>query len=316
MRSSPRGIEYLGHVVTPEGIFPDPSKVEVVKNFPTPASLKELKSFLGLAYYYRRFIKGFSEIATPLNALTKKSVKFNWCESCADAFDRLKRALISAPVLAFPDFNEQFLLYASSTGIGFVLAQVQNGREVVIAYNGRGLNQAERNYTTTEREALALVQGIKKFQPYLHDRKFVVYTDHSSLRWLMNVKDATGRLARWALLLQQYNFDVIHRPGYQNGNADALSRRPYPNANLSFLQQSDPNIDEICEKQQRDPDLSEIIDYIQDEILPSNDARARKILLRGDSFYISVRTVCYIISIVTRNVVLVMRFLNSLFPNR
>ena len=162
-------IEYLGHVVTPEGIFPDPGKVEVVKNFPTPASLKE-------------------------------------------AFDRLKRALISAPVLAFPNFDEQFLLYvdASSTGIGFALAQIQNGKEVVIAYNGRGLNQAERNYTTTGRKALALVEGIKKFQPYLHDRRFVVYTDHSSLRWLMNVKDATGRLARWALLLQQYNFEIIH----------------------------------------------------------------------------------------------------------
>ena len=177
-------IVYLGHVVTPEGIFPDPSKVEVVKNFPTPASLKELKSFLGLANYYRRFIKGFSEIASPLNALTRKGVKFFWSESCANAFDRLKRALISAPVLAFPDFEEQFLLNyvdASSTGIGFALSQVQNGREVVIAFNGRGLNQAERSYSTTEREALALVEGIKRFQPYLHDRKFVVYTDHSSL---------------------------------------------------------------------------------------------------------------------------------------
>ena len=123
-------IEYLGHVVTPEGIFPDPGKVEVVTNFPKPVSLKELKSFLGLANYYRRFIKCFSEIASPLNALTKKGVKFCWSESCAVAFDRLKRALISAPVLAFPNFDEQFLLYvdASSTGIGFALAHIQSGR--------------------------------------------------------------------------------------------------------------------------------------------------------------------------------------------
>ena len=111
-----------------------------------------------------------------LNALTKKGVKFCWSESYTDAFNPLKHAFISAPVLAFPNFDEQFLLYvdASSTGIGFGLAQVQDGREVVIAHNGRGLNQAERNYTTTEREALALVEGMKKFQPYLHDRKFVV----------------------------------------------------------------------------------------------------------------------------------------------
>ena len=191
--------------------------------------------------------------------------------------------------MAFPNFDEKFLLYvdASSTGIGFALAQIQDGKEVVIAYNGRGLNQAERNYTTTEREALALVEGIKKFQPYLHDRKFVVYTDHSSLRWLMNVKDATGRLARWALLLQQYNFDIIHRPGCQNGNADALSRRPYPTTNLNALQQSDPEIEKIREKQRKDPELSEIMDYIQDDVLPSNDAKARRILLRSDSFYIS-----------------------------
>ena len=282
-------IEYLGHVVTPEGTFLDPSKVEVVKNFPTPASLKELKSFLGLANYYRRFIKGFSEIASPLNALPRKGVKFCWSESCADAFDRLKRALISAHVLAFPNFDEQFLLYfdASSTGIGFALAQIQNGKEVAIAYNGRGLNQAERNYTTTEREELALVEGIKKFQPHLHDRRFVVYTDHSSLRWLMNVKDATGRLARWSLLLQQFNFDIVHRPGCQNRNADALSRRPYPDTNLNALNQSDPEIDKIREKQQKDAALSEIMDYSQNDILPSNDAKARKILLRSDSFYIS-----------------------------
>ena len=204
----------------------------------------------------------------------------------------MKRALISAPVLAFPYFEEQFLLYvdASSTAIGLALAQVQNGKEVVIAYNGRGLNQAERNYTTTEREALALVEGIKKFQLYLHDRKFVVselmYTDHSSLRWLMNVKDATGRLARWALLLQQYNFDIIHRPGCQNGNADALSRRPYPNTSLNALQQCDPEIDEVREKQRKDPELSEIIDYIQHDSLPSNDAKAWRILLRSDCFNI------------------------------
>ena len=108
---------------------------------------------------------------------------------------------------------------ASSTGIGFTLAQVQNAKEAVIAYNGRGLNQAERNYSTTEREALALVEGIKKFQPYLQNRKFTVVTDHSSLRWLMNVKDASGRLARWALLLQQYDFEIVHRPGKIHGNA-------------------------------------------------------------------------------------------------
>ena len=129
-----------------------------------------------------------------MNALTKKNVPFVWTVACAEAFDKLKRALVSAPILAYPNFREPFLLFvdASSTGIGFTLAQIQNGKEVVISYNGRGLNQAEQNYSTTEREALALVEGIKKFQPYLHNHKFTVVTDHSSLLWLMNVKDASG----------------------------------------------------------------------------------------------------------------------------
>ena len=247
-------VEYLGHVVTPAGISPNPDKVRVVQEFPTPSNLKELRNFLGLANYYRRFVKGCSHIAAPLNALTRKGVSFKWSEQCAVAFDKLKRALVSAPVLAYPNFCEPFLLFvdASSTGIGFTLGQVQNGKEVVIAYNGRGLNQAEKSYSTTEREALALVEGIKKFQPYLHRRRFTVVTGHSSLRWLMNVKDASGRLARWALLLQQYDFEIVHRPGKVHGNADSFSRRPYVTSEFNSLQREVPQVSETREMQRRD----------------------------------------------------------------
>ena len=124
-------VEYLGHVVTPAGISPNPDKVRVVQEFPTPSNLNELRNFLGLANYYRRFVKGCSHIAAPLNALTRKGVSFKWSEQCAVAFDKLKRALVSAPVLAYPNFCEPFLLFvdASSTGIGFTLGQVQNGKE-------------------------------------------------------------------------------------------------------------------------------------------------------------------------------------------
>ena len=144
--------------------------------------------------------------------------------------------MISAPILTYPNFREPFLLFvdASFTAIGFTLAQIQNGK-VVIAYNGRGLNQAEQNYSTTEREALALVKGIKKYQSHLQNHKFTVVTDHSSLRWLMSVKDASGRLARWALLLQQYDFNIVHRPGRIHGNADCLSRRPYDSCEIRSL---------------------------------------------------------------------------------
>ena len=184
-------VNYLGHVVTPDGVSQNPDKIRVVQEFPTPTNLKELRNFLGLANYYRRFIKGFAHTASPVNALTRKGVSFLWTKDCANAFDKLKRALVFVPVLAYPDFKEPFLLFvdASSTGIGFTLAQIQQGKEVVIAYNGRGLNQAEKNYSITEKEPLALIEGVRKFQPYLHDRKFTVVTaDHSSLRWLLNVK--------------------------------------------------------------------------------------------------------------------------------
>ena len=208
-----------------------------------------------------------------MNALTRKGVSFKWSEQCAVAFDKLKRALVSAPVLAYPNFCEPFLLFvdASSTGIGFTLGQVQNGKEAVIAYNGRGLNQAEKNYSTTEREARALVEGIKKFQPYLHRRRFTVVTDHSSLRWLMNVKDASGRLARWALLLQQYDFEIVHRPGKVHGNADSLSRRPYVTSEFNSLQREDPQVSKTREMQRRDVELSEIIDFLESAVLPFDD---------------------------------------------
>ena len=243
---------------------------------------------MGLANYYRRFIKEFSNTAAPLNALTRKGVKFCWTQSCADAFDKLKRALVSAPILAYPDFKQPFLLFvdASSTGIRFTLAQNQNGKEVVIAYNGRGLNRAEQNYCTTEREALALIEAIKKFQPYLHNRKFTVFTDHSSIRWLMNVKDGTGRLARWSLLLQQYDFGVAYRPGRENSKADSLSRRPYNTCELSSLQKEDSQMVKTRQMQRRDLELSEMIDFLESDVLPFDDKRARKILLTSDKDYV------------------------------
>ena len=163
-----------------------------------------------------------------------------------------------------------------------------NGREVVVAYNGRGLNQAEKNYGTTEREVLALVEGIKKFQPYLFGRKFTVITDHSSLRWLRNVEDATGRrLARWSLLLQRYSFEIVHRPDKEHSNADSLSRRPYETKpDLSSFQKEDPQVVKTRELQRRDPELSEIIDFLENDVVPFDDKSARKLFLTSDSFYI------------------------------
>ena len=286
-------LEYLGHIVTPDGIKPCASKIQAVEEFPIPKNLKQLRSFLGLANYYRRFIKDFAKIARPLNNLTKKSVKFEWNEDSQNAFDKIKRTLVSAPILVYPDFTREFHLFvdASSTGMGMALAQIDdNGRERVVAYNGRNFNKAELNYSTTHREGLALVEAIKKFQPYLHGKKFTVHTDHSALQWLMTGKHPlVGKLARWALLLQQFNFDIVYRSGKTNGNADGLSRREYEKCELYALRRRIVRNDEedklyVC--QRRDRELSTLVHYLETSELPENDKLAKSLLLKEDQFYI------------------------------
>ena len=301
-------VNFLGFVVSANGISPDPDKIPVVKSFPTPQSVKEVCSFLGLANYYRRFVHNFANISSPLNRLTRKDVAFVWTPECEEAFLELKHRLCSAPILAYPDFNQPFHLYtdASQYALGYILGQCINGREHVIAYGGRELSYAEKNYSTTEREALAVVAGVKRYQPYLAGNKFYIHTDHGSLSWLMRIKDPTGRLARWALQynfsrwalqLQQYNFEIIHRAGTSNGNADALSRRSYA-APLSVSQESSvtlplsaiappcPPAATLHTIQRQDPDLAPIIQYLETAELPIEDQAARSLLLQIDSYYL------------------------------
>ena len=272
-------VNYLGHVITPDGLQPDPSKIKAVQEYPVPRTVKDIRAFMGLANYYRKFVKNFAKMASPLHELTTKGTKFVWTDTCQNAFDALKTALTEAPILSYPDFTQPFLLStdASDDALGMVLGQKQNGREVVIAYGGRKLNPAERNYSVTEREALAVVAGIRHFQHYLYGRKFTVFTDHNAVRWLMNIREPTGRLARWALVLQQYDFEIVHRAGKNNGNADALSRRPYQ-PTLAALDCPGVQTDKIRELQRRDPPLADIINYLETERLP-NDGTAAKALL-------------------------------------
>ena len=177
-------VTYLGHIVWQSGIKPDSEKISAVKDFPTPRTVKDIRSFLGLANYYRHFIKDFAKIASPLTMLLRKDNRFLWTSECQNAFDTLKNALTSAPILAFPDFTLPFQLFvdASLEAIDMTLGQIQNNREVVIAYAGRNLNSTERNYSATEREGLAVVEGIKKFQSYLYGKHFIVHTDHHALK--------------------------------------------------------------------------------------------------------------------------------------
>jgi hypothetical protein len=222
-------ISFLGHIVGRNGIQPDPAKIEKIKNFPQPTDLTSLRAALGLFSYYRKFIKDFSRIAKPITELLKKDIPFHWEEKQQTAFERLKQHLTQAPILQYPDFTKGFILYtdASTKGLGAVLSQQQaNGKEGVIAYASRSLNKAEENYSITDLECLAIVWAVKYFQHYLCLQPFKIVTDHSALKWLQTCKIPTGRRARWIMDLQQYDFEIQHRPGKSNANADALSRLP------------------------------------------------------------------------------------------
>ena len=221
-------VGFLGHVVSEEGVSTDPEKIEAVKTWPTPSTVTEVRSFVGLASYYRRFIKGFATIARPLHKLMEKEEGFQWTTECEESFRELKNRLVSAPVLGYPRPEGKFILDtdASGFGIGAVLSQEQDGQERVIAYGSRSLSKAERNYCVTRRELLAVVVFLKKFRQFLLGREFDVRTDHGSLRWLVTFKDPEGQLARWNEVLGEYQPNIIHRAGRVHGNADGLSRKP------------------------------------------------------------------------------------------
>ena len=222
-------VQFLGHLVSREGVRADPANVERVATWPTPATKTEVQQFLGFASYYRRFIQDFAEIAKPLHRLTEEGATFLWTDECERTFEQLRRLLTTTPLLAYPDFKRPFILDtdASGVGIGAVLSQLDEaGRERVVAYGSRVLSKAERQYCVTRRELLAVVTFIKQFKPYLSGRRFQLRTDHGSLVWLRNFKEPEGQLARWLECLQEYDFEIVHRRGRKHTNADALSRLP------------------------------------------------------------------------------------------
>ena len=220
---------FLGHIVSEAGISCDPTKLESVQSWPVPTNVSEVRSFLGLVGYYRRFIKDFSTVAYPLTELTHKSKSFIWTEACQIAYETLKSSLISDNILAYPIENGDFILDtdASLHGIGAVLSQVQCGEEKVIAYASRTLNKSQQRYCTTYRELLAVVTFIKQFRHYLWGHTFTVRSDYSSLKWIKNFKNPEGMIARWLSVLSTYDFTIEYRRGPFHTNADALSRKPH-----------------------------------------------------------------------------------------
>lgn len=263
-------ISLLGHIVSGKGIAVLREKQDAILGLKEPKSLKDVQRFLGMTGYYRKFIKGYAGISKPLYQLLKNDYPWRWDADEQQAFMTLKHALVSPDILRLPDLSKPFKLYTDASGhaLGAVLAQVDDdNNEYVCQYESRLLKGAEVNYGISEKECLGIVWAIRKFRPYLYGNKFQVITDHSSLKWLMTIKEPTGRLARWSLYLQEYEFDIVHRKGTSHTNVDLLSR-PILEVNAS----------------------SKVLDPYKDEKLLndlrcSNDAASQDYLIDGDNIY-------------------------------
>ncbi|KAG6454378.1 hypothetical protein O3G_MSEX008673 [Manduca sexta] len=266
-------VKFLGHIIVPGGLQADPSKTSAIADMPEPKTERQLKGFLATSSWFRRFVSGYANVAKPLTDLLKKNSNWQWGDAQRTAFERLKELLITAPILRQADESKPFSLMTDSSGycLGAVLMQGEGPDERPIEYASRLLEPAERNYTTTEREALAVVWSVTKFRGYIEGSEVVVKSDHQPLRWLMNLKSPSGRLARWALTLQAYNLHIQYTPGKVNVIADTLSRPACCEATTGGCEICLATVDvprkspsEVRENQLKDPELKGIIEDLED----------------------------------------------------
>ena len=224
-------LEFLGMRVTVDGIKPSPDKVDKIQSFPTPKSVKDVRSFTGLAQFYRKFIKGFSEIARPLFDLLQNNTTFRWSDTCQKAFQELKDAICNEAILLYPDYQKTFHLTTDASGLALGATLSQENKEGVlqpVAFGGRSLHEHEKNYGATQREMLGVVFAVEYFRHYLEGKHFELYTDHQALIHMLTKSDNKHMWARWALKIQQFSFTIKHIKGKLNIPSDAMSRREYP----------------------------------------------------------------------------------------
>ena len=314
-----QSVEYLGHLITPDGIRPNPQRVSAVSSFPAPTSVHEVRQFLGLTSYYRRFIKNLTKIAQPLHVLTRKGAQFEWSDGCETV-----TLLISAPVLCYPNFDKGFKLEtdASIKGLGAVLAQDQpDGKAHPVAYASRALSPQERNYSITELEMLAVVWAVSHFRAYLYGHDVVVFSDHSAVKAVLETPNPSGKHARWWLKVfgsGLKSIKIVYRSGRENASADALSRNPtgevpscaeveqvqvaaIQTPNLSDLFELNPGSSDselsppfqfcsfqldFAKEQRKDPELCLLFDFLTHDKLPSDEHKARKVA--AQALYFSV----------------------------
>ncbi|GFV26070.1 retrovirus-related Pol polyprotein from transposon 17.6 [Trichonephila clavipes] len=232
-----------------------------------PKNNKEVSKFLGMVGWYQKFIPRYEDIREPLYRLKKKGAKFNWSTEAQDAFDKIKRALTEAPVLQLPNFTEQFNLFTDASGVGIGAVLNQNHRP--IAFASKTLNKAERNYTVTECECLAMIWALNKFKTYFGSLPVKVITDHAALTKLTNGENLSSRMIRWALKLSEFNIEWEHRPGVQNVVADVLSRNPVGNLDGSQISYAAVRAlalnsqEQLIRVQREDPELGHMYRYLE-----------------------------------------------------
>ncbi|KAJ8770395.1 hypothetical protein K2173_015009 [Erythroxylum novogranatense] len=275
----------LGHIVSSKGIEVDKAKIGVIKSLPYPTSIQEIRSFLGHVGFYRRFIKDFSKITQPLCKLLQKDVPFEFGEECKEAFDKLKEELISAPIVQPPNWNYPFEIMcdASNYVVGAVLGQRIEKNPHVIYYASKTLDNAQCNYSTTEKELLAIVFALEKFRSYFLGTKVIVFSDHAALKYLLKKKESKPRLIRWILLLQEFNMEIRDKKGSENLVADHLNR-------LMLNEKSSPLDDDFLDEQllgvQRiTPWYADIVNYLVAGTLPENLTRGEIEKIKRDAKY-------------------------------
>jgi ribonuclease HI len=224
---------FLGHIINKDGLAVDPKKVADILNWKAPTDARGIKSFIGMAGYYRRFIEGFSKIAIPMIALLGNKVKFKWTQKCQEAFEALKEKLTTVHVLVLPNVQKPFLVYCDAcyTGLGCVL--MQEGR--VVAYSSQQLKVHEKNYPIHDLELAAVVHALKTWRHYLYGQKCDVYTDHKSLKYIFTQSELNMRQRRWLELIKDYELEIHYHPGKANVVADALSRKSQVNMMVAHL---------------------------------------------------------------------------------
>ncbi|GFV95331.1 retrovirus-related Pol polyprotein from transposon 297 [Trichonephila clavipes] len=260
-------LKYLGLIISKEGIETDNSKVKAIAEMEPPKNNREVSKFLRMAGWYQKFIPHYADICEPLYRLKKKGAKLNWSTEAQDALNKVKRALTEAPVLQLPNFQEQFNLFTDASGVGIGAVLNQNHRP--IAFASRTLNKAERNYTITERECLAVIWALNKFKTYFGSLPVKVITDHAALTKLTNGKNLSSRMIRWALKLSEFNIEWEHRPGVQNVVADVLYRNPVGNMEGSQISCAALRAlalnsrEQLIREQREDPELGHIDRYLE-----------------------------------------------------